>query len=682
MNKFDYKNLTPFKWFVLENFPFIEADFDALTEWQLFCKLGKEINKIINSENTLGIQLENVTNAFIELQNYVNNYFDNLDVQEEINNKLNNMAKNGELTALIKNYLEPILNEQNRKLNNFDNRLLSVENGNPLVANNIEEMTDTSKIYVNTSDGNWYYYNTETSSWTIGGIYQTIELANGSVSYNKLNNELQNSLESNSIPTNYLPVKNKFIEENGNIVDLENYSYFEINVEPLSTLYINTHYDFGSYGQNAIVYCFKNNNELIYKVTKNDISSEIINNRITKIIDIPYNVNKLLINTTLGNEDSYILKVDKYLPFNISKNQLDEKLQNMFENIYEIVTPSLFYNGALIDRNKQWQNIEGYSIYQLNVDPNSEYEITIKQVYNNPIVFFGNPNLMNNKTIDNISYNYDGLADYILSETSGNNFIEHKFITPKYCNKIYINSDNNEEFTIKKVKTYKVITEEVKSPLSDKKILFTGDSICAASTPGVKGWWRLIQENNPSSRVYNYGVDGATIAISEQNPTKNVISYIQTMYEEHSNADYIIIQGGVNDFWNSTIELGEFLPNDNFNGETPYNTNTFSGALEWIFNYCLNNFGGKKVGYIVTPKINAGSRNFYQYMDRAKEICKKWSIPYVDLFNNSDLNYFVTSQKQNYSITTVTPSGDGTHPNLAGYEIITPIIENWLKYTI
>lgn len=101
MNKFEYKNLTPFKWFVLENFPFIEADFDALTEWQLFCKLGKEMNKIINNENTLGTQVENVTNAFIELQNYINNYVDNLDVQEEINTKLDEMAKDGTLERII-----------------------------------------------------------------------------------------------------------------------------------------------------------------------------------------------------------------------------------------------------------------------------------------------------------------------------------------------------------------------------------------------------------------------------------------------------------------------------------------------------------------------------------------------------------------------------------------------------
>lgn len=105
MNKFNFNKLTPFKWFILENFPFIEADFDALTEWQLFCKLGKEINKIINSENTLGTQMENVTNAFIELQNYVNNYFDNLDVQEEINIKLNKMAEDGTLEEIITQYI-------------------------------------------------------------------------------------------------------------------------------------------------------------------------------------------------------------------------------------------------------------------------------------------------------------------------------------------------------------------------------------------------------------------------------------------------------------------------------------------------------------------------------------------------------------------------------------------------
>lgn len=103
---YNYINLPPFKWFVLQNFPFIEADFDAITNWQLFCKLGEEINKIVNSVNTSGQQVEALTNAFNELKSYVDNYFENLDVQEEINNKLDEMAESGQLSDIIAQYLE------------------------------------------------------------------------------------------------------------------------------------------------------------------------------------------------------------------------------------------------------------------------------------------------------------------------------------------------------------------------------------------------------------------------------------------------------------------------------------------------------------------------------------------------------------------------------------------------
>lgn len=127
MNKFNFNKLTPFKWFILENFPFIEADFDALTDWQLFCKLGKEMNKIINSENTLGTQMENVTNAFIDLQNYINNYFDNLDVQEEINTKLNEMVVDGTLAEIIN---QEIFSEINQKILNNENNINEIKNFN------------------------------------------------------------------------------------------------------------------------------------------------------------------------------------------------------------------------------------------------------------------------------------------------------------------------------------------------------------------------------------------------------------------------------------------------------------------------------------------------------------------------------------------------------------------------
>lgn len=117
MNNYNYNMIPPFKWFVIQNFPFIEAEFDAMTNWQLFCKLGKEMNKIINSVNLSGEQVEKLTNSFNALQSYVTNYFDNLNVQEEVDSKLDEMASDGTLAELIN---EEIFQELNEKINLLD----------------------------------------------------------------------------------------------------------------------------------------------------------------------------------------------------------------------------------------------------------------------------------------------------------------------------------------------------------------------------------------------------------------------------------------------------------------------------------------------------------------------------------------------------------------------------------
>lgn len=86
--------LSPFKWFVLQNFPFIEADFDALTNYELMCKVVEYLNATITKTNELGNQVEILTN-----------WFNNLDVQDEIDHKLDEMVDSGELQEIIADYL-------------------------------------------------------------------------------------------------------------------------------------------------------------------------------------------------------------------------------------------------------------------------------------------------------------------------------------------------------------------------------------------------------------------------------------------------------------------------------------------------------------------------------------------------------------------------------------------------
>ena len=109
-------HIPKFRRFVLQNFPFIEEDFDALTDYALICKVIEYLNKVITSQNELVAEVEsfetNITNdfnrlegLFNDLKSYVDNYFDNLDVQEEINNKLEDMVESGTLQEIIAQYI-------------------------------------------------------------------------------------------------------------------------------------------------------------------------------------------------------------------------------------------------------------------------------------------------------------------------------------------------------------------------------------------------------------------------------------------------------------------------------------------------------------------------------------------------------------------------------------------------
>lgn len=91
---------------VLQNFPFIEEDFDALTDYELLCKVVQYLNMVIDSQNKVVEKTDGLIAAFEELKSYVDNYFKNLDVQTEINNKLDEMAEGGQLAGIIAQFLE------------------------------------------------------------------------------------------------------------------------------------------------------------------------------------------------------------------------------------------------------------------------------------------------------------------------------------------------------------------------------------------------------------------------------------------------------------------------------------------------------------------------------------------------------------------------------------------------
>lgn len=206
-------------------------------------------------------------------------------------------------------------------------------------------------------------------------------------------------------------------------------------------------------------------------------------------------------------------------------------------------------------------------------------------------------------------------------------------------------------------------------------MLFTGDSICAGfidngdGTYGKQyGWAEIIKENNPSITMKNYGAGGTTIATLDTT-TNSILQRLDTMHTEYPEADWIVLEGGVNDCYSSKIELGDVTQDYS----SPLDVTTFCGALESLFKKSIEYWSGKKICFIVTFKVPTAV-GFKNYMDKAKEICEKWSIPYIDLYSKSGLEFNVKYMKDNYSY-----NQGGLHPNIEGYEIITPKIEAWMK---
>lgn len=93
----EINKLKPFKLWVLQNFPFIEADFDALTNYEMMCKIVGKLNEVVDLTNEQTSVINTLNSEFTELYNYVHQYIFDVDELKEaialINNRLDEIAE-------------------------------------------------------------------------------------------------------------------------------------------------------------------------------------------------------------------------------------------------------------------------------------------------------------------------------------------------------------------------------------------------------------------------------------------------------------------------------------------------------------------------------------------------------------------------------------------------------------
>lgn len=389
-------------------------------------------NTIIPTINNNGLAVQELQDKYIELKSYVDNYFTNLDVQQEINNKLDQMTQSGELTNLIKNYIDPLFNEykteinnnisnQNNIIQNMNNKIDSVTNGTPLPAESMADMTDTSKIYVLLTDGYWYYYNG--TSWVQGGQYQkivanydtTLTIEDGVADSKSIGERINN----NFYKTNYLDntdyIDNKKYNSDGTIIDDNSYIIFN-SIIPLKqgdTLYLNSYKDntitSQSLGQIIQVNAYGEfislltTNSVLYKATQDCfIKINWLKNSATNYGDLFTYINTIdndYINTKFKNKNSELINTvnktinDNTVQYNyLDKNKciLNQNLDNTGKVVYSnngfFITNLIPVKNGDIVRFYNFNSTGTYNMIQLCKYDNNKQFIERISVSNNTYV--------------------------------------------------------------------------------------------------------------------------------------------------------------------------------------------------------------------------------------------------------------------------------------------------------
>lgn len=206
------------------------------------------------------------------------------------------------------------------------------------------------------------------------------------------------------------------------------------------------------------------------------------------------------------------------------------------------------------------------------------------------------------------------------------------------------------------------INGQIISPLAGKTLYVAGDSI-AYGKGSAGGYGKRIADRYGMTLI-NEAVDGATLT---PNITDNVyggirgcISTVVTSSAALAKADYILLEGGVNDAWSSAA-VGTLT--EGFTAA--YDETTMTGALEKMLDYLAKNHSDKRMAYVFPHGgLFGSSENWYKtYKPAILAALKKWGVPCVDIAESTPPmgGHGIGELGDKYT-------SDGTHPNAAGYE--------------
>lgn len=218
--------------------------------------------------------------------------------------------------------------------------------------------------------------------------------------------------------------------------------------------------------------------------------------------------------------------------------------------------------------------------------------------------------------------------------------------------------------------------------LKGKRILFCGDSIMSAEKDDyhpLGGYALRIQKWNEAI-ITNKGQSGTSVSTIRGG--RIIHQLVKRKY------DIVVLEGGVNDAMGDQsvgggAPLGKLTADDVTEG---FDISTFAGAMEELLSKAKEMYPDAIIGYIIsytTPNSTWGgrTRDFSAEAEIMRKACEKWDIDYIDLHSGKteDGKYYSKDILKTDTAEFFYNNDPGeVHISGAGYDIITPYIEQWL----
>lgn len=536
--------------------------------------------------------------------------------------------------------------------NLINSKINGLVSGSPLVASSVSGMTDTNHIYVNTTDGNWYYYNG--STWAIGGVYQSTAIAENSVDYGKttfVNRTTNNLIDLNNINyTGYYGKDGNFNEDSyypsTGFINIRGYEKICSNLNGYITLWNENKELVAAYDPISVLEITDNN--VVY------VNIAFHTEDINSIYVIDYTNEEPLYD--YGRLDGSIVKIGEgnILNNSISCNKTTFLRENWSEYSNRVTPENIVVGTSLNELGELITDIYNTCNYIECV----ELE---KLAINNlgaRVCFYDENYRFINQIVD-----ISGKQRFEFTTPIGTKYI--RAVTPTLPMVICsANIQFEEAIEYKKIIT---LADNFKEAIGQDnyncKINCLGDSITAGYNNNEISYVDYLSDK--FNTVRKYGMSGTSISKQE-----SVTDSFLERYEAMDNdADVILVMGGTNDFA-LNVPLGDF------NSENTYN---FYGAMKTLVKGLLEKYPDKKIFFVTELDRVIDSNGigvlYTDYLTAIKEVCRYYAIPVLDLNSNLGFNAKNTKQAELYL-------PDYLHPNNEGHKIIANKIEKYILYQL